>query len=257
MVSAVLRVVVRDVPAAALAVPRAAERVVRDRVGRASLAIIDTALASPYADVAVQRVLSSGVAERAIDRALSSELVDVVASDLVRYEVVERVTEQMLEGGVLDRALDRAAATGVPERLAERMLAQGIADQIATRLLAGPELERIVEVALESPGMERVVDRIVESRLLEQTITRIVDDVVGELPSSEAMWALIDVIAQSPAVTEAISAQGIGFADQVADEVRERSKSIDARLERGAWRLLRRRQTPAAGGQAPPAAGTT
>ncbi len=257
MVSAVLRLVVRDVPAAALAVPRAAERIVREQVARASLAIVDSALASPYADVAVQRVLSSGVAERAIDRALSSELVDVVASDLVRYEVVERVTEQMLEGGVVDRALDRAAATGVPERLAERMLAQGIADQIATRLLAGPELERIVEVALESPGMERVVDRIVESRLLEQTITRIVDDVVGELPSSEAMWALIDVIAQSPAVTEAISAQGMGFADQVADEVRERSKSIDARLERGAWRLLRRRQNPATGGQAPPAAGTT
>jgi hypothetical protein len=253
MVSAVLRVVVRDVPAAALAVPRAAERVVRDRVGRASLAIIDTALASPYADVAVQRVLSSSVAERAVERALSSELVDVVATDLVRYEVVERVTEQLLAGGVLDRALERATATGVPER----MLAQGIADQIAERLLAGPELERIVERALESPGMERVVDRVVESRLLEQTITRVVEDVVGELPSSEAMWALIDVIAQSPAVTEAITQQGFGFADQVADEVRERSRRIDARLERGAWRLLRRRQTPAAGGQAPPAAGTT
>ena len=257
MVSAILRVAFRDVPAAALRVPRAVERVVGDQIGRATLAVVDSALASPYADVAVQRVLSSGVAERAVERALSGELVDVVATDLVRYEVVERVTEQMLVGGVLDRALDRAAATGVPERLAERMLAEGIAEQIAERLLAGPELERIVDQALESPGMERLVDRIVESRLIEETVTRVVDDVVGELPSSESMWALIDVIAQSPAVTEAITQQGFGFADQVADEVRERSRRIDARLERGAWRLLRRRQTPAAGGQAPPAAGTT
>jgi hypothetical protein len=257
VVSALLRVVVRDVPSAALAVPRAAERVVRDRVGRASLAIIDTALASPYADVAVQRVLSSGIAERAVERALSGELVEVVATDLVRYEVVERVTEQLLAGGVLDRALDRATATGAPERLAERMLADGIADQIAQRLLAGPELERIVERSLESPGMERVVDRIVESRLIEETIARVVDDVATELPSSDALWALIDVIAQSPAVTDAITQQGFGFADQVADEVRERSRRIDARLERGAWRLLRRRQTPAPGGEAPPAPGTT
>jgi hypothetical protein len=258
MVSAILRVAFRDVPAAALSVPRAVERVVGDQVGRATLAIVDSALASPYADVAVQRVLSSGVAERAVECALSGELVDVVASDLVRYEVVERVTEQMLVGGVLDRALDRAAATGVPERLAERMLAEGIAEQIAERLLAGPELERIVDQALESPGMERLIDRIVESRLLEDTVNRVVDDVATDLPSSQALWALIDVIAQSPAVTAAITQQGMGFADQVADEVRERSRNIDARLERGAWRLLRRRpRTPAAGGKAPPAPGTT
>lgn len=258
MVSALLRLAVHDVPAAAIKVPRAIERDVRDRIGRTSVALVDSALASPYADVVVGQVLSSGIAERAIERALSSELVDVVANDLIRYEVVERVTEQMLAGGVADRALDRATATGVPERLAERMLAQGIADQIATRLLAGPELERIVERALESPGMERVVDRIVESRLIEQTITRVVDDVVGDLPSSEAMWALIDVIAQSPAVLDAISQQGAGFADQVAGEVRERSRTLDARLERGAWRLLRRRaRTPPAGGPVPPAAGTT
>jgi hypothetical protein len=258
VVSALLRLAVHDVPAAALKVPRAIERDLRDRVGRASVALVDSALASPYADVVVGQVLASGVAERAIERALSSDLIDVVADDLIRYEVVERVTEQMLAGGVADRALERATATGVPERLAERMLAQGIADQIATRLLAGPELERILERALESPGMVRLVDRIVESPLLEHTISRVVDDVVGDLPSSEAMWALIDVIAQSPAVTEAITQQGFGFADQVAEEVRERSRSLDARLERGAWRLLRRRaRTPPAGGPVPPAAGTT
>jgi hypothetical protein len=250
LISAILRVAIHDVPAAALSVPRSVERVVREQVGRASLAVVDSALGSPYADVAVQRVLSSGVTERAIERALSGELVDLVAADLVRYEVVERVAEQMLVAGVLDRALDRAEAAGVPERLGERLLADGIADQIAERLLAGPELERIVERALESPGMERVVDRIVESRLLEETVGRIVDDVATELPDRDALWALIDVIAQSPAVTEAITQQGAGFADQVAAEVRDRSRSVDARLERGAWRLLRRRS------QTPPAAGT-
>jgi hypothetical protein len=244
MISSFLRLAVHDVPAAALSVPRSVERALRERVGSASLAVVDSALASPYADAAVQRVLTSAVAERAIARALSGQLVEVVAADLVRYRVVERVVDQMLDAGV-------------PERLGERMLADGLAEQISARLLAGPELERIVDAALESPGMERVVDRIVESRLLEETVTRIVDDVATDLPSSEALWALIDVIAQSPAVSAAITQQGAGFADQVAEEVRERSRNIDARLERGAWRLLRRRPAPGAGGQAPPAAGTT
>ena len=222
MVSALLRLAVRDVPAAALKVPRAIERDMRDRIGRTSVALVDSALASPYADVVVGQVLSSGIAERAIERALSSELVDVVSTDLIRYEVVERVTEQMLAAGVADRLA-----------------------------------ERIVEQLIESPGIERVVDRIVESRLLEQTISRIVDDTIADLATSEAMWSLIDVIARSPSVTDAISQQGVGFADQVAEEVRERSRSVDARLERGAWRLLRRRpRAPAPGGEAPPAAGT-
>lgn len=213
MVSSLLRLAFHDVPVAAIAVPRAIERDVRDRVGRASVALVDSALASPYADVVVGQVLASGIAERAIERALSGELVDVVSTDLIRYEVVERVTEQMLAAGVADRLA-----------------------------------ERIVEQVLESPGIERVIDRIVESRLLEQTVTRIVDDVVSDLASSEAMWGLIDVIARSPAVTDAISQQGVGFADQVAEEVRERSRNIDARLEHGAWRVLRRRpRKPAPG----------
>ena len=42
-------------------------------------------------------------------------------------------------------------------------------------------------------------------------------------------------------MTEATTQQGAGFADEVAAEVRDRSRSVDARLERGAWRLLRRR----------------
>ena len=46
MVSAILRVAFRDVPAAALSVPRAVERVVGDQVGRATLALVDSALAS-------------------------------------------------------------------------------------------------------------------------------------------------------------------------------------------------------------------
>ena len=98
----------------------------------------------------------------------------------------------------------------------------------------------MVAQALESPGTERLVNRAVESRLSDETITRIVDETVTRLPEREALWALIDEIAQSPAVTDAITQQGMGFADQVADDVRERSRHADARLERAALRLLRR-----------------
>jgi hypothetical protein len=61
------------------------------------------------------------------------------------------------------------------------------------------------------------------------------------------MWTLIDEVAASPAITEAITQHGVGFADQVADEVRGRTRSADAWMESVARRVLRRRaQSPTA-----------
>ena len=51
---------------------------------------------------------------------------------------------------------------------------------------------------------------------------------------------MVDEIAHSPAVTDAIGQQSVGFADQVAGQVRVRSQRADARVERVARRLLRR-----------------
>jgi len=247
--SVVLRLASAGVTTGALALRPAAalQRQTADGVGRATLALIDRALASPYADEAIQRVLESGLAERAVARALSGDLVDAVARDLVRYEVIERVTDRVLEGNALDHALDRVDIAGVPQQVAERLLADGIVERLAERLVAGPELERIVDVALDSEGVERIVARVVESRVVRDAIAHVADDAAERLRDSDAMWALVDEIAQSPAVSEAMTQQGAGFADQVGDELRDRSRNVDARLEHAAWRLLRRRPRPTPG----------
>jgi hypothetical protein len=123
----------------------------------------------------------------------------------------------------------------------DRALADGLADRVAERIVDGPEIERVVDMALASPAVERMLTRVVASHIVREAVDRVADDVMARLRDSEAMWALIDEIARSPAVTEAIAHQGAGFADQVSDDVRERSRNADVRLERAAWRLLRRR----------------
>jgi hypothetical protein len=80
--------------------------------------------------------------------------------------------------------------------------------------------------------MERTVGQVIESRLLDQVVARLLE--------SEELWLLVDEIAQSPAVTEAITQQSLGFADEVADEVNVRTRRADAIAERVARRLLRR-----------------
>ena len=121
---------------------------------------------------------------------------------------VQRRVEDAVLAAVED-AIDRAITQGLVERIVEQLLAQGI--------------------------VERTVDRVFDER-------QVVDEMVKRLIESEALWVLVDEIAQSPAVTEAIGRQSIGFADQVAGEVRKRSRRADDRLEHVARRALRRPQ---------------
>ena len=90
-------------------------------------------------------------------------------------------------------------------------------------VLESERVDAALVSALESADMERLITRILESRLIEETVTR---------------------LAQNPAVTDAIAQQGLGLADEVAGEVRDRSRAADAWLERAALRVLRRRTTP-------------
>jgi hypothetical protein len=129
------------------------------------------------------------------------------------------------------RAADDAALAALDALLASRLFAE-LVERASTRMLEGPELERIVDALLESPMMETLVGRAIESRLLDTAIERLLE--------GDALWRLVEEVARSPAVTEAIAHQGFGFADQVAGGVKERSRSADAWLERAVKRALRR-----------------
>jgi hypothetical protein len=154
----------------------------------------------------------------------------------------------------VDSALTSRQAALLVEGIADRLLQQGLAERFIERLLEAPEVERLVGVALDSPGMQRLVTRVVESHLTEATMGRLLDDALARLPQTQALWALIDEVAQSPAVTDAITQQGLGLADEVATDLRDRSRDADAWLERAARRLLRRHAEgggPAGGMPAP------
>jgi hypothetical protein len=135
------------------------------------------------------------------------------------------------------------ATLGMLERVLDSRVTGQAVEMVAARILNGPELERIVAAAVDSPAVERMVARVIESRLLDATVTRLLE--------SEDLWILVDEVARSPAVLDAVTHQGVGFADQVADRVRGRSERADARLEHLARRLLRRSPNGVATGEQP------
>jgi hypothetical protein len=193
-------------------VAAAAARPLVRGVNGTALAALDAALDSRLATDVVDRFAASALAERALSGALKGPLVEAVARDLVRY------------------------------RVADRLLSEGLIEQTTARVLEGPELERVVEAALESPTVERLIQSTIESRLVDQAVLRLLE--------SDDLWLLVEEIARSPAVTDAIARQSVGFADQVADGVRGRSRVADAWVETRARRLLRRAPAQPPGSEA-------
>lgn len=139
--------------------------------------------------------------------------------------------------GMLGRALQ------LPIELTASV-ARGAGRRLGDLTLAG------LDAVLASRVAEEAVDRALASRLAEHTVDRVfdqerlIDETVTRLLESDELWVLVDSIAKSPAVTEAIARQSVGFADQVAEGVRERSQRLDVRLEQAARRIARRPARP-------------
>jgi hypothetical protein len=199
-------------------------------------------------------VLNRGLALERRTRAAVTTVAGQAAVD-----ALDAALARLLSDDVVDRVLERVEAAGVAQRVAQRILEDGIAEQILERVIAGPELERMVGVAvnseetqlalirgLESKSVERLLDRLVRSPGSERIVSLLLDsplpaEIVTGLLASEELWIFVDEIARSPSVTEAISHQSTGFAEEIADKARDRSRKADAWVERIARRVGRHR----------------
>jgi hypothetical protein len=143
----------------------------------------------------------------------------------------------------------------------------GLADATGVALRAGLDFERrVLEPLLESPDLARLLDGLLDDPRVKVAVKRVIgsdaarvliaeffdsglfDEFVDRLLASDALWRLVDEVAASPAVTAAITQQGLGFADQVGGEVRSRSRRADDWIEQRARRWAHRQQdakTPA------------
>jgi hypothetical protein len=143
---------------------------------------------------------------------------------LVEQAVIERIVDDLLAGDTLEHVLTIAERREVAIRVTDRALDDGAADRLVEHLLEHPELERILDGALAS-------------RFAHSAATRL-----GE---SEDVLRVVDAIARSESVRDALQAQSTGLATELADEVRGRTSRVDDMLERRARALLRRPPRPA------------
>jgi hypothetical protein len=129
---------------------------------------------------------------------------------------------------------EAAAGAGLrlQRRAVDRVLESDELERVVIVAVNSAHIQEALRLALESDGAAKLVDSLFDSGLIDRLFERLLE--------SEALWHLIDEIASSPAVTAAISQQGLGFADEVGDQVRARSRKADDWMERAARRLARR-----------------
>jgi len=137
------------------------------------------------------------------------------------------------------------AGLTLERRAVDRLLESDELGRIVNAAIDNPHVQAAVEQALASEGATRLVDSLVDSGLVDRLMTRLfdsgaIDRLLYRLVSSDALWDVVDEVAASPTVTAAISQQGLGFADQVGEEVRARSRTADDWIERTARRLAHR-----------------
>lgn len=132
-------------------------------------------------------------------------------------------------------AVGVAAGVGfrLERRAVDRVLESYELERVVIVAINSTHLQAALKLALESDGAAQLVDSLFDSGLLDRLFERLLE--------SEALWRLIDEIASSPAVTAAISQQGLGFADEIGDQVRTRSRKADDWMERAARRLVGRK----------------
>jgi uncharacterized RDD family membrane protein YckC len=87
-----------------------------------------------------------------------------------------------------------------------------------------------------TPDLERMLDRALDGPLPDVVVKRMVDHVLesGELDR------VVEHVAASPAVREAVARQTTSFGDEIAGRVRVRTASLDDRLEGWVRALVRR-----------------
>jgi hypothetical protein len=200
--------------------------------GRVALLPARAAMRAPVLGAPLQRVAADLAHQGSLVRARGRMKLEMAAGELLAAPELERAVDRLLAGTLTDAVARSLAAHRVVERVVAEILATADLDRVIGAVLDNELTERAVDRALASPGLERLVIRVLESRL--------VDEVTEQFLRSPEMERVIEHIASSPQVLAAVTQHTQTLADEVVDDVRRRSQTVDDIAERTVRGWLRR-----------------
>jgi len=131
--------------------------------------------------------------------------------------------------------IDRAVEAAAEEAMVAAVESEAV-ERALTRVLQGPLVEDAVHGALESEAVKRALVEALDSEMVEEVWRRM-------LASDEAQ-RLVERIAEAPELRAAISAQSVGFIEDIGHTIGDTTRRLDGVIEGAARRItFRKRRT--------------
>ena len=131
--------------------------------------------------------------------------------------------------------IDRAVESAAEEAMVAAVESEAVERALA-RVLEGPLVEDAVHGALESEAVKRA--------LIDALDSEMVDEVWRRMLASDETQRLVERIAEAPEIRAAISAQSVGFIEDIGHTIGDATRRIDTVVEGAARRVVfRKRRT--------------
>lgn len=128
--------------------------------------------------------------------------------------------------------IDRAVEAAAEEAMVAAVESEAV-ERALVRVLQGPLVEEAARGALESDTVKQA--------LVEALDSEMVDEVWRRLLASEEAQRLVERIAEAPELRAAISAQSVGFIEDVGHTIGDVTRRLDGAIERVVRRVLFRK----------------
>jgi len=129
--------------------------------------------------------------------------------------------------------VERAIEAAAEEAMVATVESEAV-ERALRRVLNGPLVEDAVHGALESEAVKRA--------LIDALDSETVDEVWRRVLASEETQRLVERIAEAPEIRAAISAQSVGFIEDIGHTIGDTTRRLDGVIERVARRILFRKQ---------------
>jgi uncharacterized RDD family membrane protein YckC len=129
--------------------------------------------------------------------------------------------------------IDRAVEAAAEEAMVAAVESEAV-ERALTRVLQGPLVEDAVHGALESEAVKRA--------LIEALDSEMVDEVWRRLLASDEAQRLVERIAEAPELRAAISAQSVGFIEDIGHTIGNATRRLDDVVEGAGRRVAFRKR---------------
>jgi uncharacterized RDD family membrane protein YckC len=129
--------------------------------------------------------------------------------------------------------IDRAVEAAAEEAMVAAVESEAV-ERAVTRVLQGPLVEEAARGALESDTVKQA--------LIDALDSEMIDEVWRRLLASDEAQHLVERIAEAPEIRAAISAQSVGFIEDIGHTIGETTRRLDDVVEGAARRVTFRKR---------------